>query len=206
MSKLIQRYTDGERMNHWFIAIMFVLAGLSGLALFHPAMYFFTNLFGGGAWTRILHPFLGSLMFLAFILMFFRFWRDNIFNSQDKQWRKQSCKMLKGDISEMPEVGKYNFGQKMVFWLMTLSLVALVVTGVMFWRPWFTPFFDISIMRIAALVHAISAVILILSVIVHVYAAIWVKGSVQAMTTGKVDESWARTHHALWYKKETGKQ
>ena len=67
MSTSIQRYTERERMNHWVIAILFFLAGLSGLAFFHPSMYWLTNLFGGGAWTRILHPFLGVLMFLSLI-------------------------------------------------------------------------------------------------------------------------------------------
>ena len=51
MSKMIQRYTARERSNHWVVAIAFILAGLSGLALFHPAFFFLTNLFGGGPWT-----------------------------------------------------------------------------------------------------------------------------------------------------------
>jgi hypothetical protein len=29
-----------------------------GLALFHPALFWLTALFGGG-WTRILHPYMG---------------------------------------------------------------------------------------------------------------------------------------------------
>ena len=63
--KLLQRYKDNERMNHWFMAMMFFLAGLSGLAFFHPSLFFLTNLFGGGQWARILHPFLGVVMALT---------------------------------------------------------------------------------------------------------------------------------------------
>jgi formate dehydrogenase subunit gamma len=48
-------------------------------------------------------------------------------------------------------------------------------------------------------VHAVAAAVLIISVIVHIYAAIWVKGSIRAMTRGTVSEGWARKHHALWY-------
>ena len=44
----------------------FILAALSGLAFFHPALFFLTDLFGGGPWTRILHPFIGVVMFAAF--------------------------------------------------------------------------------------------------------------------------------------------
>jgi formate dehydrogenase subunit gamma len=200
MSKrLIQRYRDGDRMNHWFIALMFFLAALSGLAFFHPSLFFFTNLFGGGQWTRILHPFLGLLMVLGFLLFFIRIWRENLITDADRQWMKHAGRMLQGDKAGMPPVGKYNAGQKFVFWAMALSLLVLVVTGFMFWRPWFAPFFSIPLMRIAVLLHAVSAVVLVLSVIVHVYAAIWVKGTVRAMTRGTVTENWARLNHPLWH-------
>jgi len=63
---LIQRYTTSQRINHWIIAMSFVLLALSGLALFHPSMFWLTNLFGGGPWTRILHPFIGVVMFVCF--------------------------------------------------------------------------------------------------------------------------------------------
>jgi formate dehydrogenase subunit gamma len=76
----------------------------------------------------------------------------------------------------------------------------------MFWRPWFADFFPIVVRRIAVLVHAISATVLILSVIIHIYAAIWVKGSVQAMTRGTVSENWARRHHLIWYRKISGEK
>jgi formate dehydrogenase subunit gamma len=200
MSKrLIQRYRDGDRMNHWFIALMFFLAALSGLAFFHPSLFFFSNLFGGGPWTRILHPFLGVLMVLGFLLFFIKIWRENLITDADRQWMKHAGRMLQGDKAGMPPVGKYNAGQKFVFWAMALSLLVLVVTGFMFWRPWFAPFFSIPLMRIAVLLHAVSAVVLVLSVIVHVYAAIWVKGTVRAMTRGTVTENWARINHPLWH-------
>jgi len=205
MSKMLKRYSDSDRMNHWFIAIMFFLSGLSGLAFFHPSLYFLNNLFGGGTWTRILHPFLGVLMVLGFIIMFFRVVRYNTFRKEDKQWRKQSGKMLRGHIDPNLPVGRYNYGQKVIFWLMTISLLALIITGVLFWRPWFAPNFSVEVWRAASLIHAIAAWVLILSVIVHIYAAIWVKGTMRAMTRGTVSEEWAKTHHSLWYKETTGK-
>ena len=204
MSKrLLLRYKDGDRMNHWFIALMFFLAGLSGLAFFHPSLFFFTNLFGGGQWTRILHPFLGLLMVVGFLVFFIKIWRENLINDADRQWAKHAGRMLQGDKAGMPPVGKYNFGQKMVFWLMSVSLLVLVVTGFMFWRPWFAPFFSIPVMRIAVLLHAVSAVVLVLSVIMHVYAAIWVKGTIRAMTRGTVTENWAKMNHPLWHEEIT---
>ena len=68
----LRRYRDATRMNHWFVAIMFFAAALSGLAFFHPSLFFLSTLFGGGPWTRILHPFMGLLMVLGFVFLFFR--------------------------------------------------------------------------------------------------------------------------------------
>lgn len=203
MSRLLQRYKDGDRMNHWFIALTFVLAALSGLAFFHPSMFFFTNLFGGGSWTRILHPVLGLLMVIGFAWLFIRLWKDNLITAADREWAKHMGRMLSGDKAGMPPVGKYNYAQKLTFWVMALCLLVLLVTGVMFWRPWFAPYFSIEAMRVAVLLHSVAAVVLILSTIMHVYAAIWVKGTIRAMTRGTVTESWAKTNHPLWHQEVT---
>lgn len=205
-TRFIQRYNAGERTNHWLIVLLFLGAGLSGLAFFHPAFYFLTALFGGGTWARILHPFLGVLMALCFLVMFLKLWRHNVVNAQDREWVKHSGDMLRGDKSRMPPAGRYNAGQKGVFWLMALCLLVLVATGFMFWQPWFAGSFPITLRRIAVVLHALSATVLILTVIVHVYAAIWVKGTVRAMTRGTVTEGWARQNHPLWHREMTGKQ
>ena len=202
-TRMLQRYKDGDRMNHWFIALMFVLAGLSGLAFFHPSLFFLTHLFGGGPWARILHPFMGVLMFLSFAGLFAKLWKDNVVNDADRQWKQHMGDMLRGNKAAMPPVGKYNYGQKMVFWVMVFSLLVLLVTGLMFWRPWFAPYFPIDLLRVAVLLHSISAVALVAATIMHVYAAIWVKGTVRAMTRGTVTESWAKTNHALWHREVT---
>ena len=203
MSRLLQRYNDSERMNHWAVALLFVLAGLSGLAFFHSSLFFLSNLFGGGPWTRILHPFLGLAMALSFVGMFVRFWRLNLMNDADREWSRHMGDLLRGNKAALPPVGKYHAGQKRVFWAAAICLLVLVVTGVMFWQPWFTGVLPIPLQRAAALLHAIAAVVLVLSTIVHVYAAIWVKGSMRAMTRGTVTDNWARSHHKLWHDEMT---
>lgn len=201
--RMLKRYEDSDRMNHWFIALMFVLAGLSGLAFFHPAFFFLSHLFGGGSWARILHPFLGVLMVVGFLGLFLKLWRDNVVNDADRAWKQHMGRMLQGDKAGMPPVGKYNYGQKMVFWAMAGSLVVLLVTGLMFWRPWFAPYFPVDLLRAAVLLHSISAVVLIAATIMHVYAVIWVKGTARAMTRGTVSEGWAKMNHPLWHEEVT---
>jgi thiosulfate reductase cytochrome b subunit len=123
MSKadLIQRYTAAERINHWVVAITFVLLALSGLALFHPAFFFLTNLFGGGPWTRILHPYIGLVMFVVFLLLALRFWRDNLLTERDRQWLRQIDDVMNNREDRLPPVGRYNAGQKLLFWVIRPS-------------------------------------------------------------------------------------
>jgi formate dehydrogenase subunit gamma len=137
-------------------------------------------------------------MFLCFLGLYVRLWRENVMTAQDKAWLDKAGEMFKGNKEAMPPVGKYNAGQKLVFWLMTGSLLVLLVTGVLFWHTWF-PDLPVVLRRIGVLLHAFSAVVLVLTVIVHVYAAIWVKGTTRAMTRGTVTSGWARMNHPLWY-------
>ena len=103
---------------------------LSGLALFHPSLFFLTNLFGGGPWTRILHPFIGLVMFLSFLVLALRFWRDNLMHGNDWQWLKQWRDVINNREETLPEVGRYNAGQKMLFWVMIVCLATTAVDRV----------------------------------------------------------------------------
>ncbi|WP_448683070.1 formate dehydrogenase subunit gamma [Pseudomonas nicosulfuronedens] len=200
MKKDIQRYNANERSNHWMVAILFILAGLSGLALFHPAMFWLTNLFGGGPWTRILHPFLGVAMFLFFLGLVIRFAHHNLVEKRDVQWLKQWRDVVTNREENLPEVGRYNAGQKLLFWTLLLCMLVLLVTGFVMWRAYFSHLFGIDIIRIASLLHAFAAFVLICSILVHIYAGLWVKGSMGAMLYGWVSRGWARKHHAAWLK------
>jgi len=198
----IVRYTDGERRIHWIVAIAFVLAALSGLAMFHPALYWLSNLFGGGPWTRILHPFIGVVMAAAFVTMAIGFWNYNRIEPRDRQWLRQWRDAIGNREDKLPEVGRYNAGQKVLFWLIVICLITLFVTGVLFWRPWFADAFPIWLVRLATLLHSLAATILIIGIIIHIYAAIWVKGSMKAMMRGTVSAKWAAKHHRAWLREK----
>jgi len=64
-NNVVSRYTTAARINHWITAVSLILLALSGMALFHPSLYFLTNLFGGGQMTRAVHPWIGVVLFLA---------------------------------------------------------------------------------------------------------------------------------------------
>ena len=200
----VPRYTPGERVNHWSVAILFILLAASGLAFFHPAFYFLSWLLGGGPWARILHPFLGVLMFLLFLFMALRYWNDNKIQPYDREWGKHMVDFINNRDQALPPIDKYNIGQKQFFWVQVASMFLLIASGVILWRPYFAGLFPIPLIRIAAVVHAAAGFVMIIAVIVHVYAAIWVKGTIRAMVRGSVSHAWARHHHPLWYRRITG--
>jgi len=203
MSKIV-RYSGSDRFNHWLVALLFVLAAVSGLAFFHPSLFFLSNVLGGGQLSRILHPFIGVAMFVLFVILYFKFWHHNILHKNDRQWLKQIGDVIADREERLPEVGRYNGGQKLLFWVMTITMLLLVLSGMAFWRPYFASNFHIDTVRLAAVVHAGAAAVLILGIIVHVYAALWVKGTIKGMWTGVVTSAWARKHHPGWYKEVSG--
>src|SRR5690606_26279427 len=156
-----------ERVNHWMVAGCFVLLAISGLAFFYPAFFWLTGVFGTPQLARIIHPFVGVVMFLGFFIQFFRYWKYNLMEKEDVKWLTSVGQILKGE--EVGDTGKYNAGQKIMFWLMTVCMLTLLATGFIAWRPYFADMFPIPLIRIALLLHAVSALVLIAGIIVHVY-------------------------------------
>jgi len=197
---LIVRYLAADRINHWLVVLCFLLVAISGLGFFFPALFWLTGVLGTGPTARILHPFIGVLMVLGFVRLFVRLWRHNRFDADDKRWLGDLGGVLRGH--EAGDTGRYNAGQKGLFWLMALCLVLLLCSGVVIWRPYFAPAFPIPLIRIALLLHSATAIVLIVGIIVHIYAAFWVKGSLRAMVEGVVTPAWAKKHHPRWYREQ----
>jgi len=200
----VDRYTASARINHWVTATSLVLLALSGLALFHPSLYFLTGLFGGGQTTRWIHPWIGVLLFFSFAGLFVRFWRANLWVAEDGTWMARLADVLGGREERLPEIGKYNAGQKIVFWSMSILIVTLIVSGILIWDQYFAAYSTVETKRFAVLIHALAAVTIICVWIVHVYAAIWVRGTIGAMTRGQVSGGWAWRHHRKWLRELVG--
>jgi formate dehydrogenase subunit gamma len=202
----VDRYTTAARINHWITAASLVLLALSGLSLFHPRLFFLTALFGGGENTRALHPWIGVVLFFGFLGLFLRFWKANLWKREDGTWMARLRDVLAAHDERLPEVGKYNAGQKMVFWLMSILIIVLISSGLVIWDQYFAQYTSVDQKRIAMLIHALAAIVIICVWIVHVYAAIWVRGTIRAMIKGSVTGGWAWRHHRKWLRElVTGK-
>ena len=196
----IRRYSEGERLTHWGVAIAYVALFVSGLALFHPFFFWLSALFGSPAFMRILHPFIGVALAVLFFAYAARLWRENLLLPSDRRWLRGMFGYMNGR-DELPVEGKYNAGQKLMYWSMILCVAGLLASGIFLWRPYFAPSFSLTARRVGALVHVVFAFVMFVGIGIHVYAAIWTRGSMRAMTQGWVTSRWARYHHPGWYER-----
>jgi formate dehydrogenase subunit gamma len=203
--ELVPRYTHRERLTHWAVALCYVALFLSGLALFHPFFYWLAALFGGGALMRVLHPFLGA----AFALLFFAYALplrgENRLLPSDRLWLRGMFRYMNRTGEDVPVEGKFNAGQKAMYWSMVWVIAALLLTGLLLWRPFIAPLLAAPTKRVAGLVHAAMAFVMFVGIGIHAYAAFWTRGSLRAMTRGTVTRSWARFHHPGWYARVAGR-
>ncbi len=195
---VILRYTRLNRINHWITAICFVLMVLSGLSMFHPMLFFLSGLFGGGQWTRAVHPWIGCVLLVSYLGMIVQFWRENLPERSDVEWMKSIGLVLQNEEERAPPAGRNNAGQKMVFWSMALLIPVLFFTGLVIWEVYFGEATSIPVQRAAVLIHSLAAIAAIFVWVIHVYAGIWVRKSVRAMTQGYVTPGWAWRHHRKW--------
>jgi formate dehydrogenase subunit gamma len=203
-SKTLLRFTVPERVNHWLVALTFFLLALSGLVYFQPLYYPLSQLFGGGVWARILHPFFGVVMIFLFGGMFFRFRKLSVITPSDKEWLRHVREIANGDERNLPEAGKLNGGQKLMFWSLVACMVLLILSGIVVWRAYFSFLFPVVVVRLSAVVHSIAGVVMIGLIMGHIYIAIWTKESIGAMLYGRVRRAWAKQHHPAWYREMTG--
>ena len=208
----VRRYSGSARLNHWVVAVCFVVLLLTGLSFFHPAFWKLNALFGGGATARWLHPVAGVVLTVSFLGLFLRFLWQNLPETTDFVYLARIRHVLAANDQYLPEIGKYNAGQKFVFWSQSVGVAVMLITGVMLWDTglaWVEPLLGLKVTieqkRWAALIHAVAAIAMTVVWIIHVHAAFWVRGTMSAMIGGTVSGGWGWRHHRKWLRKEVDK-
>lgn len=197
----IDRFNIRERFVHWLVAISFVYAALSGLAMWSRHLFWIAGVLGGGETVRALHPWGGTIFALVLGVMFSRWASQMKLDAADREWLAKSGRYMVNDEKGMPESGKFNGGQKMLFWVEAAFALLLFLSGAILWFPEITP----RVLRLGAvLVHPLAAIGSIGGIIVHIYMSLFaVPGSLKAMTEGHVSARWAKAHHPKWFRQRT---
>jgi formate dehydrogenase subunit gamma len=199
-SRRIVRYGFRERVMHALAALSYVYLLLTGLAFWTPALYWIAAALGGGYLSRVLHPWVG-LVFSAGVLWMFASWRrDMRITPGDRAWGRAMRHYVRNEDDRMPPAGRFNFGQKQLFWLMVVAGAVLLLSGIVMWMVASVPGELLVLRSVATLVHAIAALATIAGFIIHLYMGLAVvPGGLHAVVRGDVSEDWARQHHPLWF-------
>jgi formate dehydrogenase subunit gamma len=199
----LTRFTFAERLIHWIVALSFLYAALTGLSLWSPRLYWLASVFGGGVTVRAWHPLGGLLFVVIFGKMFLSWKRQMRLDSDDRRWLRLAHRYAAHDYSALPEAGRFNGGQKSLFWLQSASAVLLLLSGVVLWWP---ESMSRGLREAAVLIHPLAGILSIAGLVVHIYmGTAATPGAFRGMTQGWVKPGWAASHHAKWYR-ETQKQ
>jgi len=200
----LPRHSLYTRIVHWTSAAFFILALLSGFAIYTPWLFHaLTPLFGGGATTRLLHPWFGIGFCIAFSLQILNWSREMAWTADDSRWMGRIREYVSNAETREPEyVGFFNAGQKAYFWTIAASVFLFLITGIPMWFP---ETFGRFATAISLVIHDITALVMLVGFIIHIYEGTAAQpGTFQSMTRGTVERRWAWTHHPAWYRRVSG--
>jgi formate dehydrogenase subunit gamma len=205
----VERFNSAERFAHWLMATAFIVLAITGLnvtygrQLLLPVMgpETFTAF---SQWAKYLHNYMSFAFVLGLVMVFVQWVLFNIPSIRDISWIAQGGGIIG---KNHPPAAKFNFGQKLVFWITIVGGALMAATGyaMMF------PYYEVPVAGLASYtttieglqyvsyLHGLIAVIMITVIIAHIYiGTVGMQGAFWSMGTGKVDANWAKQHHSVW--------
>ncbi len=200
----VVRYSLSERVHHWLAALTYIYCLITGLAFWSPYMFWLAVMVGGGPTARFWHPWFG-LAFALSVGWMYKIWQSDLATSDDdRRWWKAINYYVQNEDEKLPPVGRFNFGQKLFFWLMFYGVILLVISGLGLWFVESIPWSQHWLRYLAVTVHVVAAMTTIGAFIIHIYMSVFMEPeSLHAMVRGRVSSIWARTYHRLWYEQVT---
>lgn len=201
----VLRYAFHERAWHWVVGFSYIYLLLTGLSFWTPWLFWIAILLGGGQVSRELHPWAG-LLFAVGVGAMYSMWHSQMHIKQiDKDWFNSVGYYIRNEDDKMPPAGRYNGGQKSLFWGFVVCMVLLLLSGLVLWSPQYFPWRSLLLLRIAILVHASAALLTIGLFLIHVYMGVFAeRGAFGSVIRGDVSLQFARRYHPGWYEEITG--
>ena len=199
----IERFTPFERSAHWANAIAFVILAVSGLVMAFGKFFILpvigSTLFGWLSYAlKNMHNFAGPVFAVSLVVVILTFVKDNLPAKGDLNWLLKGGGLLSG--KEVAS-GRFNAGEKVVFWGGVFLMGAIVVgSGLVLDKLIPGLLYERSTMQVAHMIHAVATVLMMVLFMGHIYiGTLGMEGAYQGMETGYVDETWAKEHHEDWY-------
>lgn len=194
----IERFTLTERVLHWLHASAFFALLTTGLILYVPAL---SILISRRHLVRNLHIWVAVAWAIAIVVILVvgnrrrlaDDWREiETIDRDDRRW-------LRG--RKAPQ-GRFNAGQKVNALLTVAFALLFALSGFFLWLGARDHRF---ILAGTGTVHLVLTFLSVGLLAGHLYLALIhpsTRHALRGMTTGEVDEAWARKHHAKWVEAE----
>jgi formate dehydrogenase subunit gamma len=200
----IVRHRRASRWIHWAVAVTFFVCLFTGMPIWSPVFAWMASFFGGLTVCRALHPWVGVAFFIASAVMFFHWLRDMRLLPSERDWLGPKALEYLRFQSDMASVGKYNGGQKLFFFAVSLGAVGLLVSGLLIWRPLLFP---LVVREFGYILHDITFILFVVGIVGHIYLGTAAEpGTFGSMVRGTVTRQWARLHHPGWLREVTGEE
>ena len=198
----IVRHNRTSRLLHWAVAVTFFVCLLTGMPIWTPIFGWMAQLFGGLSVCRVIHPWIGIAFSIASVGMFLQWVSDMHLEPSERDWLGPRALQYMRYETDDSDVGKYNGGQKLQFWAVSLAALGLLLSGLLMWFP---GAFARLLMELAYLTHDVTFILFVMLIIFHIYLGTAAEpGTFGSMTRGTVTKAWARLHHPRWFREVTG--
>ncbi|GAB4330111.1 MAG: hypothetical protein Kow00127_22360 [Bacteroidales bacterium] len=182
MSHKLYLYPKGIRFWHWFNALIFILLILSGLSLQYSGKEFVLFCFICSVTMHNITGIAVSVLWLFFVMynritrngIHYQIERQGYFERLKRQFHYYLIGIFRGEEKPFPltEKSKFNPLQQFSYLVVMYFLMPiLIISGLMLLFPSliFFDFKNITGLQLTALIHIITAFILSLFFVVHIY-------------------------------------
>ncbi|MFQ5429628.1 MAG: cytochrome b/b6 domain-containing protein [Phycisphaerae bacterium] len=189
----VLRLTINETMQHWILAVSFIVLVLSGFALRFSEAWWVGWLFGWGGGAGFLLR--GTIhRVAAVVFMAVSFWhvlylftargrtmlRQMWPNRGDLIHLKQNIQYFVGERDEKPRYGTFSYIEKAEYWALAWGTVIMIGTGLLLWfdnyfiTRWHLPR---TVLDVVLVIHLYEAWLATLAILVwHIYGVVFKPG------------------------------
>jgi formate dehydrogenase subunit gamma len=201
----IVRYEFRERVMHWLNGFAYLYLMLTGLSFWSPWLLWIAVVLGGTQISRMLHPWIGLVFSLSLAWMYSTWAPQMHTTAADKAWWDSMHHYVRNEDEEMPPAGRYNMGQKLLFWGFVFCGVLLLLSGLVLWIPEYLPWDARALRYAAVLIHPAAAMLTIGLFMLHIYMSVFAeRGALNSMIRGDVSQRFAKRYHRLWWERLVG--
>lgn len=196
----IVRHSGYVRFLHWAMAVVYIAAMATGMALYWRSILgWILPVFGGKDVAVTVHFWAGIGLTLATLLIFVAWRKAARWSAADSNFvRHLGQHGLHPGQPQPEDTGFFNGGQKLYFWGVVVTGVIFFGTGLVWWYRKQVPN---EVYVVCRTTHRVLGVLMSAGFLVHVYkATIGEPGTLRSMLRGTVTRDWARTRRPKWFR------